>query len=525
VQLYRFLTLILSRYSVWLPFAATLLFALHPIHSEVVANIKSRDEILCLLFLLLTANELLQKQKATIAGAIYFALCLLSKEAGILYAPVLVVLLMLFGRMDLRQATKTLVPIGIVTILWLGWHYTVIHTLSSPEIIYTRADNSLIACPDMASRLGTGFVILGMYMAKSIWPYNMSYDYSFNQIPCENGFSFAAISVLAIGIGLLYVAYRYFRKAPPLAFGIIYFFCTILFASNIVYLIGSTMGDRLLFSPVLGTIICLTWGLYKLTGQLAAQKLLNTASIGIIVIALAFCAKTLARNADWKSNDALFAADMSNAPGSARVQYNYGTSLLNLNSTPASPNNEGLADAVQLFTTAVTIDTTYRDAFVNLGVAQYKLAHYQDAFIATLKALQLNPQDSTVMTTIGDCFFMTRQYDQAVNAYRGCLRRGELKTRTFSFLGTTLFSQQKYAEAIDVFKQGVAFDSTNAELWGNYGNALGASNRLDEAANAFNKSLQINPNQKNILYFLSITYRNKGDIAKADEYLRLSQAK
>lgn len=37
----------------FIAFMATMLFAAHPIHTEVVANIKSRDEIMCLLFCLL----------------------------------------------------------------------------------------------------------------------------------------------------------------------------------------------------------------------------------------------------------------------------------------------------------------------------------------------------------------------------------------------------------------------------------------------------------------------------------------
>lgn len=37
-------------YLIHLPFLTALLFIAHPVHTEVVANIKSRDEILSLLF-------------------------------------------------------------------------------------------------------------------------------------------------------------------------------------------------------------------------------------------------------------------------------------------------------------------------------------------------------------------------------------------------------------------------------------------------------------------------------------------
>src|SRR4051812_3814439 len=51
ITLFRFLSKYLLK-EIWISFCTTLLFCVHPIHTEVVANIKSRDEILCLLFLL-----------------------------------------------------------------------------------------------------------------------------------------------------------------------------------------------------------------------------------------------------------------------------------------------------------------------------------------------------------------------------------------------------------------------------------------------------------------------------------------
>ena len=48
----------LSSVHIVIPLAITLLFAAHPIHTEVVANIKSRDEIMSFFFLMLTLLSL-----------------------------------------------------------------------------------------------------------------------------------------------------------------------------------------------------------------------------------------------------------------------------------------------------------------------------------------------------------------------------------------------------------------------------------------------------------------------------------
>ncbi len=56
VVLFSILTLCLNG-NLLIPFIASMLFAAHPIHTEVVANIKSRDEIMCLLLCLLAADR------------------------------------------------------------------------------------------------------------------------------------------------------------------------------------------------------------------------------------------------------------------------------------------------------------------------------------------------------------------------------------------------------------------------------------------------------------------------------------
>jgi len=52
--LFLFLKKLLKNHNAVFPFLISLLFSMHPIHAEVVANIKSRDEIMSFLFLMLT---------------------------------------------------------------------------------------------------------------------------------------------------------------------------------------------------------------------------------------------------------------------------------------------------------------------------------------------------------------------------------------------------------------------------------------------------------------------------------------
>lgn len=88
-----FLYLVFSRYffrtNQDLAFLAALLFTMHPIHSEAIANVKSRDEIFSLIFISLTflySFKYLETKKPLdlFWAAFMFLLALLSKEYGIM---------------------------------------------------------------------------------------------------------------------------------------------------------------------------------------------------------------------------------------------------------------------------------------------------------------------------------------------------------------------------------------------------------------------------------------------------------
>jgi len=105
-----FLTLkkLFHAYNVLLPFAITLLFAAHPLHTEVVASIKNRDEILAFLFAILslfTAIHFIEKSKAKylIISFTTFILALLSKSSIIPFALIIPMSLFFFTRASNRQ--------------------------------------------------------------------------------------------------------------------------------------------------------------------------------------------------------------------------------------------------------------------------------------------------------------------------------------------------------------------------------------------------------------------------------------
>ncbi|MEO8236323.1 MAG: tetratricopeptide repeat protein [Flavobacterium sp.] len=510
----------LSNYTIWIPFFIVLLFAVHPIHTEVVANIKSRDEILCLLFFTITIYCLFCKESIGyfILGILSYLFCLLSKEAGILFFPILIVLF--WDKMkNLKLIFKKILPFVVVSIAWLSWHQYIIQSSPYKRIQYTYLDNSLVGCGDNITQIATGFSVLGRYILNSIVPYNLSYDYSFNQIPCVGLLSYQFIGSLILISILILIAFKFRSKNVIVTFGIGFFFITILLVTNIFTLIGATMGDRLLYTPVLGICIAVVFIIFYSFKIMELKSYSHPVIYGLFVVTVLYSYNSFGRNKAWKSNFTLFTEDVNHAPNSSRVNFNNATALFS--QLPEDVNNQQtqLPQIIENYEKALQIDPKDKGSLVNLGVCYYRIKEYQKALDCTKKALQINPNDITLFGNLADIYFMKKQYDLAILNYKKAIQNKSIQYNTYNFYGAALFNSKEYQKAIAIFEDGLKLYPEHDEMYLNYGNALAVSSRFKEAIVAFEKSYQLNPNQKNTLNSLSMANRAIGNIEKANYYL------
>ncbi|MEL1242438.1 tetratricopeptide repeat protein [Flavobacterium flavipallidum] len=520
VLLFKVLYYYLKDHQVWIPFFIVLLFAAHPIHTEVVANIKSRDEIFCLLFFTLSIYLLLIKEQKIfqIFGIVSFLLCLLSKEAGILFLPILVFLFWLKYQKERSVLFSKIIPIISISALWLLLHRYVI--LSSPfkRIQYSYLDNSLFGCDDFLTKIATGFTIFGRYIVKSIYPYTMSYDYSYNQIPCVTVGSFSFIISLLL-IGLLFWAVYFFRnKNSIISFGVLFFLITIFLASNIVVLIGTTMGDRLLYTPVLGTSIALVFLLLYRSKNKELKNFYHPSIYILCLVFLLFAFKTYNRNKVWESNTTLFTEDLSNSPNSARVNFNYATVLFSQLPSDIELQQQQLPSVIDAYKKALAIDPNDKGSLTNLGVCYYRIKDYEKSIEITKRALALAKNDYSLQANLADAYFRNNNLDEAIAIYKELIRNNFVLENTYNYYGVALFNKKEYLKAILVFKEGIKKNASSVELWMNYGNTLAASGNLKNAITAFEKAYKLNPNEKNALKFLTMAHQQLGNIQKANYY-------
>lgn len=488
-----------------IPFIASLLFMAHPIHTEVVANIKSRDELLGLLFTLgsmYTLHKYLitDKTKSLITSAVLFFLALLSKESYITYTALVPLLVYFFSDTPAAKNMRISVTMLAPAILFLLIRRAVLGT--SLPASQSIADNLLVAAPDIGSRVATAVSIMGMYLKLLFFPHPLVFDYSYKQIPIITPGDWRFLLSFAVYLALFIYAVKNFKRKDPVSFAILLYFVFFSIYTNLFLIIGSSFGERFLYSGSLG--FCLVLGilgsrLVKASGDEPVTDLSHffkrfSLPIGITaVIVLLFAVKTYSRNPVWKNNLALYSNDVLLSPNSTRTHYYLGN-LLTKDEYYKDLDSAGKAmmidSAIHELQRSVDIYPKFADAYNQMGVAYYRRKDYQKAFEKYQLALNANPSDATIHNNLGTVLFETGQYQEAINA----------------------------------FSQAIRYKKDYPEAYANLGSAYGMLKQYDNAISYLLQAVKYDPSYAQAYFFLGITYRFKGDEANAQIYLNKAKA-
>jgi len=456
-------------------FASTVLFIAHPIHTEVVANIKSIDDIMAMGFSLVGIIFLLNyvaksRKKWLVLSLCLFMLAFWSKESTITYVLVIPLILMLFRKQSFKKAISYsswyLIPFGI----YLLMRYRVLGSIRGDKTIAVL-DNLLVAAPNTLVRFATALKILGFYIWKLIFPHPLMNDYSLKQITLTD-FSqlWPYLSILIYG-GLIFIAIKYWKKLPLLTFGIAFFLITLSLYSNLFFIIGTSFGERLLFAPLLGFCLVLVFLVFNLFNIDLASNQLKKAKVPIgfiLALAIAYSFKTVDRNRAWKDNFTLYSTDIENCDKSARCHYYYGLGLMKekaMNTRDVIQRNELIKQAVDAFKSAITIYPSYSDAWGQLGLAFYRLKNYRAAENAYLKAAELNPSNATALSNLGSMYFELKKYSAAKNSLQRAVKVNPNHLDALYNYASTLGTLGEFNSAITYFKKVIAIDPKNANYY------------------------------------------------------------
>ena len=410
-----------------IPFIATVLFMAHPVHTEVVANIKGRDEILGLLLGLLSMVLLLDdldnhRKAGRILAGFTFLLALMAKESAITMLVVIPLAFHVFRDTPWRKIPVVVLPLLAGTSIYLVVRVSALHAVMNART-YSMLDNVVASAPHYSDRCATALYVLGKYLLLLVYPAHLSMDYSFREIELV-GFSDPAVLLsLVVYTAMAMVAVLFMRKSGAVAFGIWYYLATISIASNLVILIGTVMAERLLYTPSLG--VCLVAAVLlarsfpsvsteapvmKMGDLIRTNKNVFVAT-GVIMTVFAF--RTIDRAQVWRDNATLFRSGVEDAPASSRTHLLYGMELA----------------------IAADRDSSRRDAIDDHAMVEFK------------KAIELYPLNVDAYREIGLLYHARKQYAAAVASYDKALALAPREVKTLNNKGVTRLEPGEHDEA------------------------------------------------------------------------------
>lgn len=415
------LTKLLKNYHPLLPFISTLIFVAHPIHTEVTANIKSADEILSLLFCLLSLSAGMNyvttpKIKFIILSFVAFFAGLLSKENSATFLLIIPLSLFLFSHVSYKQ----LLTLFSFHAFALTFYFLMRNAALDPSPPIGLVNNSLAGASDFSSRYGTVFVILLKYLSLLFFPHPLSWDYGFNQIPLVNfGNPVAIISFLIyliLGIVALMGIFKFSNQATYklISFCILFFLISLSISSNIFVLIGSTMAERFLFIPSLGFCIFLSFIMIRFLKINSLNINFNLTPL-VLIIGL-YSYKTFTRNADWKNNITLFGSAVNVCPNSYRVNSSFAWESILAAEKTTNPDEKKkyYRDAVTYYNKATAIYPSMESDWYNCGVAQSNLGKIVEAEKMYLYALRVNPNHRNSHYNLAGIYMNKKDYSKAL---------------------------------------------------------------------------------------------------------------
>jgi protein O-mannosyl-transferase len=516
-------------------FVTALIFAAHPIHTEAVANIKGRDEIMTLLGSLSAvwfAIKYYENQdiKHVLLAFICFFIGLMSKENAVTFVVITPLIFYFFYKTNLTESLKQSLPFVAATVLFLilrgqviGQQFGTEQTELMNNPFLKLVGNQYVPF-DFAEKSATIIFTLGKYVQLLFVPYPLTHDYYPRHIDIRGFGNWQVLLSVGLYIGLVILMVKNWSKRSLISFSIVYFLLTLSIVSNIIFPVGTNMAERFLFMPSLGFCLVfavlvekiiqilrgsselkiknskLNGGDSKLNAPHSNSLIVNNLGdipkpvlIGLGLVLILFSLKTIDRNTAWKDNYTIFTTDINVSKNSAKLQNSVG------------------GETIERFKTSPDI--------------ALKNAKMKEAIGHILRATEIHPTYKNPYLLLGNAYFYSNEFDKAIQAYEAALKldpnykdaRQNLQL-VYREGGKVIAQQQNnIPKGIGFMLKALELNPKDVETLSLLGTAYGLTQQPQRSIEALERALAIRFD-RNDAQNISVAYRQIGNFPKAIEW-------
>ena len=548
----RFYTLqrLFPRRHPFFAFLVTLLFLVHPVHVEAVANIKSRDEILALLFGLLALQTYFRQLQT---GKLYWlplwVICLVasvwSKENGYLFVPVLFIGMLLLHEGEwqtkLKRAALVLGGLALATLIVYAVTKnppgTVTPVAENVFVEDLRVGNSLAVPQNPIDRHANSAHMLWLNLKTFFLPYPLVYYSGYAQIPVLTYGSLASILALLFAFGLLgmtiFLSLK--KRYADLAFALWFFLATmVIYLHPFGRYLADAKADRFLFTPSVGLCLLVVAGLYhllKLDPGKGLRELIPDAKgrayalLGIVgVVSLVFAGRTLSRNTVWKDTFTLFTNDMPRLENCAKAHF-YTANVLSARQAASENPGKLKAEIEHHLKRAIEITPKAYFSHVQLGRHYVRFKEYARAEEAMKRATEVFPDEPEVLYFLGQAQYFQGKYGVAARNLNRSRVRDASQDEAWELEARSLAAMRKFPEAIAVLEEAILRDPENPWYHDALCDALYDSGQVEASFREAEILLKLEPENEDWWKKIIGRYQLIGDNESAAKYYQDAVAK
>lgn len=312
-----------ERYGYFFVLTAALIWLTHPSHTEVVASLKNREEMLWMIFGFISVEHIekyIDRSRIIFlfSSMVFFALSFLAKQSALSLLPAIPLLLWfrygielkpLLGPRNIRIAV-----VGLVLLIAGYFFYKLTYYLfSKDEIELNYFENPLRYNATLQENAGIALMTFIFYIKILLIPHPLVFYYGLYSVP-ELSLSSAPVMISAALLAVLIITMiTGIRKKTTLSFGIGFFLFTLFMFSNIPEKVNGIIGERLLFVPSLGFAIILTsllFLIFRINKEVSFKTFPVSAKIILVALLAFYAGKTIVRNTSWRDSLTLFKNDI-----------------------------------------------------------------------------------------------------------------------------------------------------------------------------------------------------------------------
>lgn len=514
---------------------SSLLYAVHPVLTEAVNAVGFREDLLTVLFILLSLfcfharwaiNSSWKRYAVDLLHCACYGLALFSKEMAATY-PILLALVMYVRKNSFRRSFTLFLMLFVMTLFYLLIRFAVMVNPNPVTLIYPGGS--------FISNIYTMATIIAGYFRLILYPLHLLLDYQpepqTSIVSITVLFSLLII-VLMGGTGLyMLVKYRSFW-----GMGIIWFFIALAPVVNVMK-IGNIAAERYLYLPCIG----IAWCFGVLVRCLFKRHKRLTLIVMLVLVSL-WSVRTMRRNIDWLDTPSIWAATIAIEPESYRAHSNlagyyfdqgdYKAALkhyircITLERTPQNYYNLGntyrkvgdLKRAIDAYNTALDIDPTYAEIHNNLGLTYMDVGDYNRAEKELLTALRYGTSNASAYENLGLVYATRGEYDRAITYYRKVMQMKPDKPSVYNKMAVAFIEKGELSEGVRILHQAYQRFPMHPHILRNMAVLYNMLGNEEKEIYYWLRVIDIEPNAPDAVSKLADYYIRTGQLKKAHLY-------